>query len=106
MAPSWFPQLAETITYKPGYQIEFRDWGDALHFTLTVNTTCSLIGEPTAIAHKKMIPWKHMPTFKDAIEWVWYEIQRAEIHEAAEFYKVSGSRYRNPHPEERANQHE
>ena len=96
--------LAE-VTYREGWRFTLASatsepFQPRLALIVDARVTDSVTGEPTLITHT--IPLPIHPGFaveRDAfLSAIWHAILSVEQHEAMEFFRVGGVRYRNPHP--------
>lgn len=90
----------ETITYarprRALYLEFFEDVG--VECRLLMKTTDSITGkEDTVITHTNRMDLFMIDTKNALRHWIYNCIEKAEIHEAQEFFKVNGERHIDPH---------
>lgn len=100
--------IVKRITYKPTYKLEleyiddlFRPLPPVLrisYIALDAYADSDVVPE-CKIGRKVPLPPSLLTESREAwiVQWVWLQIQQSEIHEAAEWFKVDGTRLRDPH---------
>lgn len=92
-------QLADKITYYPGWEIVVRDGkheGNHLVIRAELMDSTDLTKTVPLDIHSKLPRMRDAEQFYDFVLW---RLQRIANHETREFYKVDGVVYDDPHAE-------
>jgi hypothetical protein len=96
-----FEDIIEAITYKPGWYFRTGLEEDRMWVQVGVTEEAEISFDP--IAGKK-VPWRGAKHFlskhmcrNEVVSTVFHAIERAEMHEAREWFRYKGSSIFNPH---------
>ena len=96
-------ELMTVLTYKPGvtFTVRFSDGPlDAVHLTITRAAPDASDPQARTIPLSFTI-WMERAALDNGAQflgWLWEQVLTMEAHEAEEWFRVQGRRFRKPHP--------